>query len=190
MPSMQGPSDPLPDESRELLPVQLRRLLPARDSAGLVLDAGGKFFLIMIGPAEAAAVMRELSTAKPERPLTHDLIGYILTGFDITVESVVISSMVNGAFCATLTLQRKQGEMSERVRFDVRASDAIVLAIKHSVHMQVTRLVLDQVEDISKMIKEVDQHLAADAGGEPSDDPAEPGAGPDTDTRPPSTPLL
>lgn len=181
---MQGSEKPNPSDAPTLVPVELRRLLPARDSAGLVLAGGGKQFLIMIGPAEAAAVMRELRSEKPERPLTHELIGYILAGFEITVDSVVISSVVNGAYCATLTLKRIQGALTERVRLDVRASDAIVLALKHGVSMHVTRCVLDQVEDISQMISEVDQQLEAGAG---EDEPGESAA---PESNEPGNPLL
>jgi bifunctional DNase/RNase len=160
---MQGSEQHPSDSGGQLLPVELRRLMPARDSAGLIFSGGGKQFLIQIGPAEAAAVMRELRSEKPERPLTHELVAYVLTAFEIKLESVVISSVVNDAFCATLTLSRRQGTTHERVRIDARASDAIVLALKHGVALQMTRRVLDQVDDISKMISAVDQQLDATA---------------------------
>lgn len=180
---MQDPAGP--DREAELLPLELRRVLPARDSAGLVLAGGGKQFLIMIGPAESAAVMRELRSEKPERPLTHELLTYVLAGFDITLDSVVISSVVGGAFCATLTLSRDLGGSRERLRIDARASDAVVLAMKHGVPLQTTRRVVDQVEDISKMIQEVDQQLEEGS----ADGSASEGA-PEGGTEPPANPLL
>lgn len=168
---MQGSEQHLSDSGGQLLPVELRGLMPARDSTGLIFSGGDKQFLIQIGPAEAAAVMRERRSEKPERPLTHELMAYMLAAFEIKLDSVVISSVVNDAFCATLTLSRKQGTTMERVRIDARASDAIVLALKHGVSLQMTQRVLDQVDDISKMISAVEQQL--DTAAQNGEDGAE-----------------
>lgn len=155
----------------DLLPLELCRVLPARDSAGLVLSGGGKRFIIFIGPTEAAAVLRELKKEQPARPLTHDLLAWILAGYDIQVESVVISSVVNGAFCSTLTLVRKVGAEEDRVRLDARASDAIVLALRHGVALQVTRRVIDEVEDVSKMLAELEEQIEKQAQSGEGDEP-------------------
>jgi bifunctional DNase/RNase len=165
----------LPQESgstpEAILPLELCRVLPARDSAGLVLAGGGKRFIIFIGPVEAAAVLRELRKESSVRPLTHDLLAWILAGFDIAVESVVISSVVNGAFCSTLTLVRSVDGASERVRLDARASDAIVLALRHAVPLQITRRVVDEVEDVTKMLAELEEQLDKQAQSEGEESP-------------------
>ena len=159
------PSDP----GLELLPATVERVLPFRDSAAVVLRAEDKPFMIFVGRYEAQAIMRELEGERTERPLTHDVISYILTGFDIIVERIVVSSIVNSVFCATLILAR-EGADSEEVRLDIRASDSLVLALKTGVPIWVARRVFEQVGDVSEALLRIDAHFATseddDAGPE------------------------
>lgn len=156
------------DPGLELLPAVVDRVLPFPDSAAVVLRAGGKPFMIFVGPYEREAIMRALNDEKPERPLTHDVISYVLTGFDIEVERVVISSIVRGVFCATLVL-RRQGSEPEEVRLDVRASDSLIIALKEGVPLWVARRVWEEVEDVSEALAKLDAQFAGvgDAEHEP-----------------------
>lgn len=149
------PSDP----GLELLPATVERVLPFRDSAAVVLRAEGKPFMIFVGRYEAQAIIRELEGERTERPLTHDVITYVLTGFDIKVERIVVSSIVNSVFCSTLILAR-DGADSEEVRLDIRASDSLVLALKTGVPIWVARRVHEQVEDVSEALERIDAQFA------------------------------
>jgi hypothetical protein len=167
------------DPGPRLIPATVERVLPFRDSAGVVLDCGGKKFMIFVGMFEAAAIMRELRGERTERPLTHDVIAYVMTGFDIEVTQVVISSIVSHVFCATLIL-RQRGPEPQEVRLDLRASDALVIALKVSSGISVTQRVLDEVDDVTETLQTMDERLAeaeAEGGdvdipdeGEPEDD--------------------
>ncbi len=151
----------------DLVPARVSRVLPFRDSAAVVLVAEGKSFLIYVGLNEASAIVRELQGERPDRPLTHDLLAYVLTGFDIAVTNVVVSSIVNGVFCATVVLaqSRPDGTRAE-VRLDARASDSLVLALKSKAALLVTRRVLDEVEDVASLLSEIDTKLAELAAAE------------------------
>lgn len=149
------PSDP----GLELLPATVERVLPFRDSAAVVLRAEEKPFMIFVGRYEAQAIMRELEGERTERPLTHDVITYVLTGFDIKVSRIVVSSIVNSVFCATLILTR-DGADPEEVRLDIRASDSLVLALKTGVPIWVARRVHDQVEDVTEALERIDAHFS------------------------------
>ena len=146
----------------DLLPGEVIRILSFRDSAAVVLKADGKRFLIFVGPYEAEAIKREMRGVRVERPLTHDLVRYILTGFDIQVDKVVVSSIVNNIFCATLVLSRggdESGGTPEVLRLDIRASDAIILALKTGNQIWITRRVLDAVEDVTEALAEIDRQF-------------------------------
>ena len=119
------------------------------------------------------ALVREMNGETPARPLTHELIQNVCLGFDLEVKQIVISSIIENTFCATLTLAQKvettSGEWAGRrneVRIDARPSDCLVLARKNNVDIQVAREVFDQVQDVSKMTDEVEGNLAGLASGE------------------------
>lgn len=140
-----------PDPGLELVEVTIERVIGFRESsaAAVVLAHPTKKFLIFVGPAEGMAVQRELSHEKADRPATHDLLDYVMKGFDIDVKKVVVSAIMNNVFCATviLTQSGRGGAPSEEVRLDARASDSIVIALKAKVPLWVTKRVLDAVDD-------------------------------------------
>jgi len=146
------------DPGLELVEVKIERVIGFRETqaAAVVLAHPEKKFLIFVGPAEGAAVQRELSQQRADRPATHDLLDYVMKGFDIEVKKVVVSTIMNNVFCATLILTQKAqgGGPSHEVRLDARASDSIVIALKAGVPLQVTRRVLDAVEDATKNLEE------------------------------------
>jgi bifunctional DNase/RNase len=163
------------DPGLELVEVAIERVISFRESAAaaVVLGHPEKRFLIFVGPAEGAAVQRELAGQRADRPATHDLLDYILRGFDIEVKKVVVSSIVSNVFCATVILDQKGqgGAPSNEVRLDARASDSIVIALKAKVPLFVTRRVLDVVEDASEHLamlesKAAGEGLAGEAGEE------------------------
>jgi uncharacterized protein len=60
------------------------------------------------------------------RPLTHDLITNILERHDARIVSILIHSLRDDVFFATLTIE--QGE--HRLEIDARPSDSIALAVR------------------------------------------------------------
>jgi hypothetical protein len=83
------------------------------------------------------------------------------------VKHVVISSILENTFCATLILEQAIDSSKEEwhgrrneVRIDARPSDCFVLALKNKVDIFVTHEVFEQVQDVSKMTEEVENSLA------------------------------
>jgi uncharacterized protein len=167
------------DSGVELVEVTIERVIGFRESqaAAVVLSHPEKKFLIFVGPAEGAAVQRELAHQRADRPATHDLLDYVMKGFDIEVKKVVVSTILNNVFCATVILVQKGpgAGPSHEVRLDARASDSIVIALKAKVPLHVTRRVLDAVEDAGPHLKAEEEKAGAaaiEAGGD--DDPDDP----------------
>jgi len=147
------------------------RILSLRDSAAVVLSAEDKRFLIFVGPYEAEAIRREIREIRVERPLTHDVITYLMTGFDIEVAKVVISAIVGNIFCATLVCRQSRDDETEatnEVRLDIRASDAMILALKTKNQIWLARRVYDAVEDLTEILDDIDRQFR-DAPGGPDD---------------------
>ncbi len=142
--------------------VEIKKVIgPTSAGAAILLGNDAKTFVVFIGYHEAAALVRELRGEAASRPLTHDLIQSIFLGFDLMIKRIVISHIVDNAFCATLILEQrvseKNGDWAGRrneVRIDARPSDCLVLALKNKAEIFVTDEVFQQVQDFSQMSQE------------------------------------
>ena len=52
-----------------------------------------KTFVIYVDPSVGSAISMTISGVKKERPLTHDLIGHLLLGFEVNLERIVINDV-------------------------------------------------------------------------------------------------
>ena len=140
--------------------VRIKKVLgPTQTGTAVLLGNDEKTFVMFIGIYEGAAIIRELQNEAPARPLTHELLCYILTGFDIEVKHIIISDIMENTFCATLVLQQVVRDESEQwvgkrneVRIDARPSDCLVIALKEKKDIFVTPEVLEKVRDISEEV--------------------------------------
>ena len=86
---------------------------------------------IVIGWCEARSIAIALDgSEEPSRPLTHDLFKTLSDSFDITIQKIIIHTLIEGIFHASFHC--KQKTTGEEVKIDARASDAIALAIRYS----------------------------------------------------------
>jgi hypothetical protein len=147
----------------ELEKVRIRRVIgPTPSGAAVLLGNDKKTFVVFVGFYEAAALIREINNEVPARPLTHELLQNVFLGFDLEVKQVIISSIIDNTYCATLILEQKVpakgkeefGARKNQVRIDARPSDCLILALKNKVDIFVTRDVFDQVQDVAKMTGE------------------------------------
>ena len=154
--------------------VEIKKVIgPTPNGAAILLGNEEKTFVIFIGFYEAAALIREMNNEDTARPLTHELIQNIYIGFGITVKNVVISSIIDNTFCATLVLQQEVGQDGDgdewggkrnEVRIDARPSDCLVLALKSEVDILVSDEVFSRVQDVTQMAQEVENNLAGMLG--------------------------
>ena len=94
---------------------------------------------IFIGSAEAGAINRYLGGVRTPRPMTHDLIGNLLDVFNGRLERVTVSDFRDNTYLALLIIRVDE----EIVRIDARPSDAIAVALKQGVPIDVERKVLE-----------------------------------------------
>jgi uncharacterized protein len=81
---------------------------------------------IWIGEAEAKAIVAALDPRPSARPMTHDLCLAMLDAGSMVVEKVMIHSLKNSTFFATIYVQL--GELKKEI--DARPSDAIAIALR------------------------------------------------------------
>ncbi len=144
----------------QLHKIRIKKVLgPTNTGTAVLLGNEHKTFVMFIGIYEGAAIIRELNCESPARPLTHELMSYVMQGFSIEVKQIIISDIVDNTFCATLVLEQKcvngDGEWNGKrneVRIDARPSDCLVIALKEKKEIYATQAVLDKVRDISEEI--------------------------------------
>jgi uncharacterized protein len=147
----------------ELVKVRVDRVIGSPQSQfAVVVRSDEKAFLIYVGEPEAVAIFREMKGYSVQRPLPHDLVLNVFTAFGIKVRGVAISSIVQQIFCATLMLTQEiegaaDGMKRNEVRLDLRASDAMILALKQKVQLFASREVIDQVEDVTPLLAQADE---------------------------------
>jgi bifunctional DNase/RNase len=99
-----------------------------------------RYLPIWIGHFEADAIAIPMQNVPVPRPLTHDLLGSIITSLGGKVTQVVISELADETFFAKLIID----DNGRHVEVDSRPSDAIALAIRAKVPIFVEDTVLDQ----------------------------------------------
>jgi hypothetical protein len=84
------------------------------------------------------AIALEIEKVATPRPMTHDLVKNVLTGFDAGLEKVVVSELRDDTFYAVIWV-RRDGEL---VTIDSRPSDALALALRMDCPIYVDEQVL------------------------------------------------
>jgi hypothetical protein len=100
--------------------------------------SGGQILPIWVGIYEANAIALEIEKVATPRPMTHDLVKNVLTGFDAGLEKVVVSELRDDTFYAVIWV-RRDGEL---VTIDSRPSDALALALRMDCPIYVDEQVL------------------------------------------------
>lgn len=92
----------------------------------LKTSSGDRILPIWIGPSEAQAIVLELQSVYPPRPMTHDLLCTVLKSLSGKLERVNICDIKDNTFYAELVVKKTKGE----IHIDARPSDAIAIAIR------------------------------------------------------------
>ncbi len=85
-----------------------------------------RYLPIWIGPSEADAIAVKLQNVDVPRPLTHDLLGQVISDLGATVDHILISGLDHDTYFAKIML--KVGDRS--ITIDSRPSDALALAVR------------------------------------------------------------
>ncbi len=143
----------------DVVPVQIRGILPANNSCALFVGNDQKVFVIQVEPQMGAVIGMFLRDTPKERPLTHDLINRVFQGFGITVERVVITDLKNSTYFARLILLQQNELHSERkiVELDARPSDCLALAAAQKKPVFVSAKLFESVEDMSSVLEKMNE---------------------------------
>jgi bifunctional DNase/RNase len=142
----------------DVIPIQIRGILPANSGCALFVGNDDKIFVINVEPNMGAVIGMFLRQTPKERPLTHDLMQSIFRGFGINVERVVITEMKNSTYFARLILQQQNELGRKLVEIDARPSDCLALATAQKRPIYVTNTLFEQVEDMSEVLERINEN--------------------------------
>jgi hypothetical protein len=143
----------------DIVPVQIREILPANSSCALFVGNDEKIFVINVDPQMGRVIGDFLRNEPKERPLTHDLINRVFQGFGISVERVVITDLKNSTYFARLILQQ-QNELHDArkiVELDARPSDCLAIAAAQKKPIFVAAPLFEQVEDMTEVLNKINE---------------------------------
>ena len=166
--------------NNEVVPVEIRGILPSSGGAALFLGNDDKVFVIQMDMSMGTVIDAALRGIPKERPLTHDLMGLVFRGFGINVERVVVTDLRNSTFFARIILKQENQLGTKLVELDARPSDCLALAAAGRRPIYVARALLDKVEDMSAVLAQIQQMRAEEEAGDKASEEeggTEPGEG-------------
>ena len=93
-----------------------------------------------------------------ERPLTHDLMGHLMTALGAQVERVIINDLKNATYYARMII-RAENELQQKkiIELDGRPSDCIAMAMQQKAPIYVSQEVWDEVDDMSDVLRKMEE---------------------------------
>ncbi len=161
----------------DLVPVEIRGILPAGTAIAVFLGNDEKIFVIQMDPSMGPVIDAALRNLPKDRPQTHDLMGLVFKGFGITIDRVVITALRLSTFLARIVLRQENQLGTKLVELDARPSDCLALAAAAKRPIFVARSLFDEVEDMTNVLANF-QKLRAEqeaAEAEDGDDEGEEG---------------
>ncbi|HUH53514.1 MAG TPA: bifunctional nuclease domain-containing protein [Microbacteriaceae bacterium] len=120
------------------------------------MSEDGPLMPIWVGAGEASSILIGAGQMNTPRPLTHDLMHYMLESLDTQVKNVEITNLDGGTFLAVIYLQSDKREHI----IDARPSDAIALAVRSNAPI----LINEELFDSSSISELFDIESESDAG--------------------------
>jgi uncharacterized protein len=141
----------------DVVPVDIRGILPANSGCAIFVGNDEKVFVIQVEHNMGAIIGMFLRDTPKERPLTHDLMNNVFKGFGIAIERTVITELKNSTYFARLILKQQNELGTKLVELDARPSDCLAIATAQKRPIFVSSALFGQVEDMSKWLEEINE---------------------------------
>lgn len=144
---------------KTVVQVQVRAVLPTKEGMAVFLGNPEKTFTIYVDHSVGAAITSFMRGTPKERPMTHDLMALLMTGFGAKVERVIINELKNATYYARIIIGAENELTDQRklLELDARPSDSIALALQASAPIFVSRDVWEEVDDMSDVLKKMEE---------------------------------
>lgn len=128
----------------ELVQLSFDKIMQTRTYTVIVLGAREKRFAIYTDPSIGRTLQIYLTGVEKPRPLTHDLMNSIFTGYNVRIRQVVINDVQDTVYYARIFLEQEIAGVQHILEIDARPSDCIALALMNNVPVYCTHEVLDK----------------------------------------------
>src|SRR5437016_5820140 len=110
--------------NKTVIEVQVRAVLPTSGGCAVFIGNNDKVFIIYVDQTVGGAITMFMRQITKERPLTHDLIGHLMTALGAKVERVIINDLKNATYYARVII-RVENEWHQKkiIELDGRPSD-------------------------------------------------------------------
>ncbi len=140
-----------------MVPIVVQGVIPTNRGCAVFIGNDDKVFTIYVESSVGQAISMFMRGDPKERPLTHDMIGYIFQGLGVTIQRVVINDLKNGTYFARIVLQQENELGRKVVEIDARPSDCLALAVHAKAPVYVVKNVFDEVEDMTEVLKKLNE---------------------------------
>ena len=115
--------------SKEVLLIEIKAIFPTTSGSAVFLGNDQKAFVIYMDPMVGNAISLLINGTKSERPLTHDLMGLLLTSLGAKVERVIINDLKGATYYGRMIVT-VENELQQRkvIELDARPSDCLAMA--------------------------------------------------------------
>lgn len=145
---------------KTVVEVTIRALIPTAAGCAVFLGNEEKVIVIYVDQAVGGAIGMFLSHTDKERPLTHDLLALVLAALGARVDRVVINDLKSGTYFGRLILTAENELQSQKkiIELDARPSDCMAMAAQQKAPIYVSRMVWDEVEDMSELLQKLQEN--------------------------------
>ncbi len=150
---------------KPVVQVSVRAVVPTNAGRAVFIGNDEKVFVIYVDESVGAAITMFMGKTPKERPLTHDLMGHLMTALGARIDRVIINDLKTATYFARLIISA-ENELQERkiIELDARPSDSIALATAQAAPIYVSQDVWDEVEDMAEVLRSMEESHSA--GGE------------------------
>jgi bifunctional DNase/RNase len=148
--------------SKSVVEVFIRAVLSTSAGRAVFIGNDEKVFVIYVDESVGAAIAMFVNETPKERPLTHDLMGHLMTALGAKVERVIVNDLKSSTYFARLIISAENEIQRKKIiELDARPSDSIALAVQQKAPIYVSQEVWEEVEDMSDILKKM-----SEGGGE------------------------
>ncbi len=144
--------------NKTVIEVQVRAVLPTSGGCAVFIGNNDKVFIIYVDQTVGSAITMFMREMSKERPLTHDLMGHLMTALGAKVERVIINDLKNATYYARAII-RAENELQQKkiIELDARPSDCIAMATQQKAPIYVSQEVWDEVDDMSDVLRKMEE---------------------------------
>ncbi len=144
--------------NKTVVEVQVRAVLPTSGGCAVFLGNTDKVFIIYVDQTVGSAITMFMRDVSKERPLTHDLMGHLMTAVGAHVERIIINDLKNATYYARMII-RAENELQQKkiIELDARPSDCIAMAVQQKAPIYVSEEVWDEVDDMSDVLRKMEE---------------------------------